>query len=147
MAWSPGCGLEPRLRPGAPAAARSPGCGPEPRLWPGARSSRLRSSRLQPVTVCHSSSASCSVPRAVTAPLYCGFVSSLVAGETHSGDFTSNGHSQRGGGTPETGGVQQPAYGDEAPSAGSQLEHQTSVKAEQFYDHAFFSTMLLYHGS
>ncbi|CAL8390552.1 unnamed protein product [Gadus morhua 'NCC'] len=73
--------------------------------------------------------------------------STSVAGETHSGDFTSNGHSQRGGGTPETGGVQQPAYGDEAPSAGSQLEHQTSVKAEQFYDHAFFSTMLLYHGS
>ncbi|XP_041699755.1 ankyrin repeat domain-containing protein 10 isoform X4 [Coregonus clupeaformis] len=37
-------------------------------------------------------------------------------------------------------------------NAGSQVEHQTSVKAEQQYehqqyDHALFSTMLLYHGS
>ncbi|CAB1328948.1 unnamed protein product, partial [Coregonus sp. 'balchen'] len=37
-------------------------------------------------------------------------------------------------------------------NAGSQVEHQTSVKAEQHYehqqyDHALFSTMLLYHGS
>ncbi|XP_026150552.1 ankyrin repeat domain-containing protein 10b [Mastacembelus armatus] len=32
-------------------------------------------------------------------------------------------------------------------TAGSQVEHQKSVKAEQLYDHAMFSTMLLYHGS
>ncbi|XP_068457853.1 ankyrin repeat domain-containing protein 10b isoform X2 [Clinocottus analis] len=32
-------------------------------------------------------------------------------------------------------------------TAGSQVEHQRSVKAEQLYDHAFFTTMLLYHGS
>lgn len=32
-------------------------------------------------------------------------------------------------------------------SAGSQVEHQKSVRAEQLYDHAFYSTMLLYHGS
>lgn len=31
--------------------------------------------------------------------------------------------------------------------AGSQVEHQISVRAEQLYDHAFYSTMLLYHGS
>ncbi|XP_077392407.1 ankyrin repeat domain-containing protein 10b isoform X2 [Festucalex cinctus] len=29
----------------------------------------------------------------------------------------------------------------------SQVEHQKSVKAEQLYDHTFFSTMLLYHGA
>ncbi|KAM4558564.1 ankyrin repeat domain-containing protein 10b [Odontesthes bonariensis] len=32
-------------------------------------------------------------------------------------------------------------------TAGSQVEHQKSVKAEQLYDHTLFSTMLLYHGS
>lgn len=32
-------------------------------------------------------------------------------------------------------------------TAGSQVEHQKSVQAEQLYDHAFYSTMLLYHGS
>ncbi|XP_029980436.1 ankyrin repeat domain-containing protein 10b isoform X1 [Sphaeramia orbicularis] len=32
-------------------------------------------------------------------------------------------------------------------TAGSQVEHQKSVKAEQLYDHALFSTLLLYHGS
>uniref|UniRef100_A0A3Q3IX93 Uncharacterized protein n=1 Tax=Monopterus albus TaxID=43700 RepID=A0A3Q3IX93_MONAL len=32
-------------------------------------------------------------------------------------------------------------------TAGSQLEHQKSVAAEQLYDHALFNTMLLYHGS
>ncbi|XP_020504427.1 ankyrin repeat domain-containing protein 10b [Labrus bergylta] len=32
-------------------------------------------------------------------------------------------------------------------TAGSQMEHQKSVKAEQLYDHALFSTLLLYHGS
>lgn len=29
----------------------------------------------------------------------------------------------------------------------SQVEHQKSVNAEQFYDNTFFSTMLLYHGA
>lgn len=32
-------------------------------------------------------------------------------------------------------------------TAGSQVEHQKSVRAAQLYDHAFYSTMLLYHGS
>uniref|UniRef100_A0A3B4ABV5 Uncharacterized protein n=1 Tax=Periophthalmus magnuspinnatus TaxID=409849 RepID=A0A3B4ABV5_9GOBI len=32
-------------------------------------------------------------------------------------------------------------------TAGSQVEHQKSVTAEQLYDNAFYSTMLLYHGS
>ncbi|XP_024142300.1 ankyrin repeat domain-containing protein 10b [Oryzias melastigma] len=32
-------------------------------------------------------------------------------------------------------------------TAGSQVEHQKSVNAEQLYDHTLFSTMLLYHGS
>lgn len=32
-------------------------------------------------------------------------------------------------------------------TGGSQVEHQKSVTAEQLYDHAFYSTMLLYHGS
>ena len=32
-------------------------------------------------------------------------------------------------------------------TAGSQVEHQKSVTAEHLYDHALFSTMLLYHGS
>ncbi|CAL8268568.1 unnamed protein product [Lota lota] len=76
-----------------------------------------------------------------------------VAGETHCGHFSSNGHSQRelangAGPTPENTSCHHLAYRDmPETSAGSQLEHQKSVKAEQFYDHAFFSTMLLYHGS
>lgn len=36
---------------------------------------------------------------------------------------------------------------DNNNTAGSQVEHQKSVKAEQLYDHAFYNTMLLYHGS
>lgn len=82
------------------------------------------------------------------------FVSFPVAGERHCEDFSSNGHSQpqlpfgcdpaaeifhgqlSSGDSPENNGT-----------AGSQVEHQKSVKAEQLYDHAFFSTMLLYHGS
>uniref|UniRef100_A0A8C7YPY5 Ankyrin repeat domain 10b n=1 Tax=Oryzias sinensis TaxID=183150 RepID=A0A8C7YPY5_9TELE len=32
-------------------------------------------------------------------------------------------------------------------TAGSQVEHQRSVNAEQLYDHTLFNTMLLYHGS
>ncbi|XP_033843378.1 ankyrin repeat domain-containing protein 10b [Periophthalmus magnuspinnatus] len=32
-------------------------------------------------------------------------------------------------------------------TAGSQVEHQKSVTAEQLYNNAFYSTMLLYHGS
>lgn len=31
-------------------------------------------------------------------------------------------------------------------NAVSQVEHQTSVKVEQQYDHALYSTMMLYHG-
>ncbi|XP_036401196.1 ankyrin repeat domain-containing protein 10-like [Megalops cyprinoides] len=41
-------------------------------------------------------------------------------------------------------------FGDTAENideASSQMEHSTSVKAEQRYDHAVFSTMHLYHGS
>ncbi|XP_056145224.1 ankyrin repeat domain-containing protein 10b isoform X2 [Lampris incognitus] len=79
------------------------------------------------------------------------------AGETLFGDITSNGHSQ-----PQPPNVCDPTleiihyhhhvYRDTPEtisnsSAGSQVEHQKSVKAEQFYDHALFSTMLLYHGS
>ncbi|KAM8855276.1 ankyrin repeat domain-containing protein 10b isoform 4-T4 [Spinachia spinachia] len=41
------------------------------------------------------------------------------------------------------------AYGDSSDSGtgGSQVEHQKCVRAEQLYDHAFFTTMLLFHGS
>ncbi|XP_068602335.1 ankyrin repeat domain-containing protein 10b [Brachionichthys hirsutus] len=77
-----------------------------------------------------------------------------AAGERLREDFSSNGHDQ----------LQRPlgcgpvaevlpgrcVYGDSPDSsstAGSQVEHQKCVKAEQFYDNAFFSTMLLYHGS
>ncbi|XP_034418440.1 ankyrin repeat domain-containing protein 10b isoform X2 [Cyclopterus lumpus] len=73
-----------------------------------------------------------------------------VAGE----DFSSNGHNQ-----PELPFGCYPAaethhgqlsYSDSYENngtAGSQVEHQKTVKAEQLYDHAFFTTMLLYHGS
>lgn len=67
---------------------------------------------------------------------------SSVTGET---PFTTNGHSQ----------LDPAAEGNHVNSdfleihstAGSQVEHQKSVTAEQLYDNAFFSTMLLYHGS
>ncbi|CAL8322514.1 unnamed protein product [Merluccius merluccius] len=77
-------------------------------------------------------------------------------GETHCGDISSNGHSQQelpnGEPTPENIYCHHLVYRDMSETithntAGSQLEHQRSVKAEQFYDHAFFSTMLLYNGS
>ncbi|XP_039673175.1 ankyrin repeat domain-containing protein 10b isoform X2 [Perca fluviatilis] len=73
-----------------------------------------------------------------------------VAGE----GFSSNGHSQ-----PQLPFGCDPAaeilhgqlvYNDSSENngtEGSQVEHQKSVKAEQLYDHAFFTTMLLYHGS
>ncbi|XP_056283138.1 ankyrin repeat domain-containing protein 10b isoform X2 [Pseudoliparis swirei] len=69
-------------------------------------------------------------------------------------DFSSNGHRQPElpfGCYPaaETHHGQLP-YSDSyenSGTAGSQVEHQKSVKAEQVYDHAFFATMLLYHGS
>ncbi|XP_061827097.1 ankyrin repeat domain-containing protein 10b isoform X1 [Nerophis lumbriciformis] len=38
------------------------------------------------------------------------------------------------------------SYHRESPET-SQVEHQKCVNAQQFYDHAFFSTMLLYHGA
>ncbi|KAI4805798.1 hypothetical protein KUCAC02_010395 [Chaenocephalus aceratus] len=77
-----------------------------------------------------------------------------VAGERLCGDFPSNGHN-----LPQPSVWCDPAaeilqsqllYSDSSESggsAGSQVEHQRSVKAEQLYDHAFFTTMLLYHGS
>lgn len=77
-----------------------------------------------------------------------------AAGETLCEDFSSNGYSQ-----PDLPFVCDPAaeiihcqhvYSDTPENnstAGSQVEHQKSVKAEQLYDHAIFSTMLLYHGS
>ncbi|XP_053184581.1 ankyrin repeat domain-containing protein 10b isoform X1 [Scomber japonicus] len=73
-------------------------------------------------------------------------------GETHCGDFFSNGHNQPQlpfGCDPAAETLHDPhIYGDSPDNtAGSQVEHQKSVKAEQLYDHAFFSTMLLYHGS
>ncbi|XP_032385138.1 ankyrin repeat domain-containing protein 10b isoform X3 [Etheostoma spectabile] len=75
---------------------------------------------------------------------------SNVAGE----DFSSNGHSQpqlpfgcdSAAEVPQG----QLVYNDSSENngtEGSQVEHQKSVKAEQLYDHAFFTTMLLYHGS
>lgn len=81
------------------------------------------------------------------------FVSFPVAGEKHSVDFSSNGHNQ-----PQLPFGCDPAAeilhgqlvhsdSSENSTAGSQVEHQKSVKAEQLYDHAFYSTMLLYHGS
>ncbi|TNN63645.1 Ankyrin repeat domain-containing protein 10 [Liparis tanakae] len=78
----------------------------------------------------------------------------LAATVTSGEDFSSNGHRQ-----PELPFGCYPAaekhhgqlpYSDSyenSGTAGSQVEHQKSVKAEQVYDHAFFTTMLLYHGS
>ncbi|XP_076015154.1 ankyrin repeat domain-containing protein 10b [Genypterus blacodes] len=72
-------------------------------------------------------------------------------GETLCEDFSSNGYSQ-----PDHPFVCDPAaelihcqhvFSESNGTAGSQVEHQKSVKAEQLYDHALFSTMLLYHGS
>lgn len=66
-----------------------------------------------------------------------------VAGERHCEDFSSNGPTAEilldhhiHSGSPEI-----------ISTGGSQVEHLKSVKAEQFYDHTLFSTMLLYHGS
>ncbi|XP_063356378.1 ankyrin repeat domain-containing protein 10b [Pelmatolapia mariae] len=66
-----------------------------------------------------------------------------VAGERHCEDFFSNGPTAEilldhhiHSGSPEI-----------ISTGGSQVEHLKSVKAEQFYDHTLFSTMLLYHGS
>lgn len=71
------------------------------------------------------------------------FVSFTVAGERHCEDFFSNGPTAEilldhhiHSGSPEI-----------ISTGGSQVEHLKSVKAEQFYDHTLFSTMLLYHGS
>lgn len=81
------------------------------------------------------------------------FVSFPVAGERHCEDFSSFGHDQPQlpfGCYPGTEALHgQHLCGDspENNTAGSQVEHQKSVKAQQFYDHAFYSTMLLYHGS
>ncbi|KAM4608788.1 ankyrin repeat domain-containing protein 10b [Polymixia lowei] len=82
---------------------------------------------------------------------------SSVAGETLCGDIPSNGHSQPEppngcDPSPEISHYHHHFYRDTPETifnstAGSQVEHQKSVKAEQFYDHALFSTMLLYHGS
>ncbi|KAM6955744.1 ankyrin repeat domain-containing protein 10b [Lycodopsis pacificus] len=71
-----------------------------------------------------------------------------VAGE----DISSNGHNQQElpfGCYPEIlhGQLSYSDSSENNGSAGSQVEHQKSVKAEQLYDHAFFTTMLLYHGS
>ncbi|KAM8855275.1 ankyrin repeat domain-containing protein 10b isoform 3-T3 [Spinachia spinachia] len=72
-----------------------------------------------------------------------------VAGE----GFSSNGHNRAElpfgcypGAETHRG---QLAYGDSSDSGtgGSQVEHQKCVRAEQLYDHAFFTTMLLFHGS
>lgn len=76
-----------------------------------------------------------------------------VAGETHCEDFSLNGHNQPQlpfGCNPAAEILHDPHIYSDSPennTAGSQVEHQKSVKAEQFYDHALFSTMLLYHGS
>lgn len=82
------------------------------------------------------------------------FVSFSVAGERHSEDFSLNGHDQPQrpfGCDPATDIVHGQLIYSDSPenhsNAGSQVEHQKSVKAEELYDHAFFSTMLLYHGS
>lgn len=66
-------------------------------------------------------------------------------------DFSSNGHNQLLFGCDQAAEIlpDQHIYSDspDNTTAGSQVEHQKSVKAEQWYDHALFSTMLLYHGS
>lgn len=89
------------------------------------------------------------------APYILIFVSSPVAGDTNCEEDSSSSHVQsrhelpNGGAAPaapENTSCHHLAYRDNG-TAGSQLEHQKSVRAEQFYDHAFFSTMLLYHGS
>ncbi|XP_032385137.1 ankyrin repeat domain-containing protein 10b isoform X2 [Etheostoma spectabile] len=78
----------------------------------------------------------------------------LAATVTSGEDFSSNGHSQpqlpfgcdSAAEVPQG----QLVYNDSSENngtEGSQVEHQKSVKAEQLYDHAFFTTMLLYHGS
>lgn len=76
------------------------------------------------------------------------FVSFPVAGERHCEDFSSFGHDQPQlpfGCYPGTESLHDSP--DNNNTAGSQVEHQKSVKAQQLYDHAFYSTMLLYHGS
>lgn len=82
------------------------------------------------------------------------FVSFSVAGERHCEDFSLNGHDQPQlpfGCYPATETLHGQHICGDSPennnTAGSQVEHQKSVKAEQLYDHAFYSTMLLYHGS
>ncbi|XP_054887666.1 ankyrin repeat domain-containing protein 10b [Poeciliopsis prolifica] len=61
------------------------------------------------------------------------------AGERHCGDFSSS--------CPTAGMLLgQHIQSELSSSAGSQVEHQKSVKAEQMYDHTLYSTMLLYHG-
>nr|XP_020465200.1 ankyrin repeat domain-containing protein 10 isoform X2 [Monopterus albus] len=70
-----------------------------------------------------------------------------VAGERHGEDLSSSCHNQ-----PQLPFVGEPAADTFCShhiysTAGSQLEHQKSVAAEQLYDHALFNTMLLYHGS
>ncbi|KAM8855274.1 ankyrin repeat domain-containing protein 10b isoform 2-T2 [Spinachia spinachia] len=78
----------------------------------------------------------------------------LAAAVTSAGEgFSSNGHNRAElpfgcypGAETHRG---QLAYGDSSDSGtgGSQVEHQKCVRAEQLYDHAFFTTMLLFHGS
>uniref|UniRef100_A0A3Q3XDA3 Uncharacterized protein n=1 Tax=Mola mola TaxID=94237 RepID=A0A3Q3XDA3_MOLML len=66
----------------------------------------------------------------------------------HCEDFSSNDHEQRQlpfGCYPATEALRDPPENN--TTAGSQEEHQKSVKAEQLYDHTFYNTMLLYHGS
>lgn len=82
------------------------------------------------------------------------FVSFPAAGEKHCEAFSSNGHNQPQlpfGCDPVAdilhGQLTHSDSSDNNSTAGSQVEHQKSVKAEQLYDHAFFTTMLLYHGS
>ncbi|GAA6230212.1 ankyrin repeat domain-containing protein 10-like [Lates japonicus] len=78
----------------------------------------------------------------------------VTSGERHCEDLSSSGLSQPQlpfGYDPATEILHdQHIYSDSpeiSSTAGSQVEHQKSVKAEQLYDHALFSTMLLYHGS
>ncbi|XP_037343811.1 ankyrin repeat domain-containing protein 10b isoform X3 [Pungitius pungitius] len=72
-----------------------------------------------------------------------------VAGE----GFSSNGHNRAelqfgcySGAETHRGPL---SYSDSSDNGtgGSQVEHQKCVRAEQLYDHAFFTTMLLFHGS